>query len=169
MKNNDDIKNELREHSPFLLDKMKEREGGFQTPDGFFDSLADNIMDAVGKEDKEALVRPLYSKENNVVRKGNPFRWVAVAASLFLISGMGFWMMNQSNVVENEFAELEHFNQEQVLDYLDQHMGDFDLDDLANTGLISYEDIDYKNTEQISEDEADIYIEAILDELSDEI
>ncbi len=169
MKKKNNIGDELESLSPFLSEKMKEREGGFKVPDGYFERLTDQIMNGVREEGESATVRSISSAKFN--KKRNPIRWIAAAASMLLLIAAGFWMMNNTTSIPegNQWAELESYNEEQILKYLDDNTAEFDLDDLVESGMVGYSELGYNAVDQLSDEEAVDYLDVILDEISDDI
>ncbi len=164
MNKKDDILKELQEISPLLSKKLKEREGGFEVPDGFFDSFADTILDQVKEASNEAIVTPI----NKATSSNSPFKWVSLAASILLLVVAGFWMMNQ-NTSTSSWAKLEQMNAKEVLQYLDENMDDLELDDLMDSGIVSADEFGIEDHSNLSEEEKDIYLDVLLDEISEEI
>lgn len=160
------IKDELREQSPFLSEKFKENKGGFKMPEGYFESLSDRILEQVEEapETKMAHMDSLSSASPAKVKKIRPYRMIAAAASVMLLIVAGLWFMNPSETT-SQYAELEKLNEEGVLKYLDENMDEFDFDALVESGVVLDNSIDFKNVSELSDEETDIYIDAILEEI----
>lgn len=160
------IKDELREQSPFLSKKLKENRGGFKMPEGYFDTLSDRIMDRV-EEEKEAKVAYMDSSVSETpakVRKLRPYKMIAAAATVMLLVVAGLWLMNPSETT-SRYAELEQLDEKGVLEYLDKHMDEFDFNSLVESGVVLDNAVDFKNATELSEEETDNYIDAILEEI----
>lgn len=99
----------------------------FEAPAGYFDQLPMEILQAVKKADKQpAKVIPLYSK----VAKN--IRWAAAAILLLGISIGSYKMLNPSLSV-NAQDQLATVPQEEIGDYVQQHIDDFDGDMIENS------------------------------------
>lgn len=168
MKKNTDIQNELKEQSPFLSKKLKEAEGGFKVPSGYFDSLSDKILQEVKAEDATVVQIPNSTTDVISIKKKQPFRMIAAAASIALIVVAGLWLMPQSTVTHNPHAELEAYSEAEVLQYLDENMDDFGFEHLVESGIVSDTDIDFQDISNFSDEETDFYLESLLDD-SEEI
>ena len=160
------IKDELREQSPFLSEKFKGNKGGFKMPEGYFETLSDKILEKVEEESgaKIAHIDSLSSASPAKVKKIRPYRMVAAAASVMLLIVAGLWFMNPSKTT-SQYAELEQLNEEDVLQYLDENIDEFDFDALVESGIVLDNSIDFKNVSELSDEETDIYIDAILEEI----
>ncbi len=167
----DNVKDEFEKISPFLSDKLKDRKGGFKTPEGYFDKLTDDILSNIQeeKDGKRATVRGIASQPVGKSRSSSPFRWMAVAASLLLLVTAGFWFMNNSHTTADPLAEMERLNEEEVLQLLDENIDELQLEDLFETGIISSSDIDYQDARNLSEEEADKHLEYILADITEDI
>ena len=164
------IKDELKEQAPFLSQKLRETEGGFKVPDGYFESLSDKILQQVKEEANVATVVQLPSSTASVipVKKKSPFRMVAVAASILLMIVASLWFIPQSSGSNNPLAELENYSEAEVLQYLDDNMDDFGFEHLVESGILSETDVDFNDISNFSDEETDFYLESLLDD-SEEI
>jgi hypothetical protein len=170
MKKDKHIEDELREQSPFLSEKFKENKGGFKIPEGYFETLPDKILDKVEEESATKVVHidSLSSGSSAKVKKIRPYRLIATAASVMLLIVAGLWVMNPSETT-SQYTALEQLNEEGVLQYLDENMDEFDFSSLVESGIVMDNEIDFKDISELSDEETDIYIDAILEGDAEEI
>ena len=166
MKKEQYIKNELEDLSPLVSKKMEERKGGLQVPSGFFDTFGDNLIAQIKKEDSTSIVRPITSSEP--IKKSS-FKWMSIAASILLFLVAGFWMMNQNTSPDSNWAALENMNAKEVLQYLDENMEEIELEDLMDSNIISSAEIGLDEHASLSEADKDLYLDLLLEELTEEI
>lgn len=158
------IKDELKEQAPFLSQKLKETQGGFKVPDGYFESFSDRILQSVkedGMNGGTVVQLPSSTAFIESKKKKSPFRMIAVAASILLLVVAGLWFVPQNTSTDNQLAELENYSETEVLQYLDENMDDFGFEHLVESGIVSEADVDYHDISQFSDEETDFYLESL--------
>jgi len=119
-----DPKKELKELSP-LLAKLKEKGDGFRVPEGYFDSLQDQLAEKI-KEVNDGASPAAERKGILRVLRGESGRWAA-AAAIALLALAGLWFLwPEPNLLAPELA-LGEISAEEATAYVDATLEDYEL------------------------------------------
>jgi hypothetical protein len=159
MKEENEIKKELRGISPLLADQLPHKEG-FGLPDDYFAKLQTNLQKRLAETPAGPLAVPQQAK----VRKlGGRISW-AVAASIALLLAAGtFWSLSNKSVQQSPSA-INQLTANEVLAQLDEHIGDYDLQTALEAGIINYADFGYQDISELDDEEISLYIDGVLGE-----
>lgn len=164
----EEIRKELDQYAPSLRRPPSDERQGFRVPEGYFDTLPDRVL--ARHKGRHSDHKPLGPYAGGMARRLGlpPWRMAALAASLALVLVAAIWAVwgtgNQSFLKTGDLAGMEQFSEEQVLAYLDQQMDGLDWDLLIDAGILTPEDVDYANLSELSEEEKEWYLDAILEQ-----
>jgi hypothetical protein len=96
------------------------------TPEGYFDSLSDQILERVALEEKTKVI-PFYKRP-----------WLTIAASFILVAGAIYFMNTQSDGIDNNQEYSFDIEADEALDYLVES-GDIYLSDLLSLDIDGYD------------------------------
>ena len=166
---------ELEELSP-RLSEMKQRDDGFRTPDGYFESLEESVfrkMETLGSQRE-----PLLS----VTRGGGLRRWLLrpqimiAAAAVFVIVLSAKWFFSPKPVLITPTLPVvaQQLTEEEMIEaYVLENIRDFDVDQLAALApeplndSPQTQDLQGKKSPSIDDLSAE-ELELLLKEMSDE-
>lgn len=161
---NKKIEEELKDISPFLSDFLSKKTAEKAIPDGYFEALPLRLRLAKEKRNKSPRRILFFFSENG---GGTKFKRLAAAACLGLLLAWALWLFIPPKNAETntESVAPAQFSSVDVLRYLDNNIGDFQLEDLVNSGIITLEEIDYKVVSELSEEEQDMFINLTINDL----
>ena len=145
--NADNIRKELRSIAPNLEDLPKET--GMRVPDGFFDSLTDQVI----QEASEPKVRSLSTGRRV---------WMYAAAAIALIVVVSLIAIQGISGEDDLLAEM---TDEQAYDFVYANIDEFESTDLVD--LMDEENIDL--IFEIEDEELDDVIDELLDDINIEM
>lgn len=148
-RDSDALRKELEQEAPFLAG-LKDKPDGFSVPEGYFLQLSQSVLNKAAAERSPA--------PRKVVSLWPRF---AVAASVVAAIGLAIFLFlsDQPAADVASFA----FSEEEVHQYITQHIDDFDLDLLASFaatadpagGLFENADLDDPEVQQYMQDMLD--------------
>ncbi|MBP7272579.1 MAG: hypothetical protein KA974_01985 [Saprospiraceae bacterium] len=117
----EDLHNELSE-AP-LLRNLKSKQTPLAAPPQYFETFSNNILEKIKTESaSHTSQKPIHTMRN----------WWRIAASVLLLSGAfgGYWWYasQTTTVVNDAFADI---SDDEILNYIDTNIDDFDDDMLA--------------------------------------
>jgi|AntRauTorckE5430_2_1112549.scaffolds.fasta_scaffold02097_4 hypothetical protein len=134
MKEKDNIKQELEEWSPLLAQMRKEIKppAGQAVPEGYFDSLADQVLEKVKAEETSPL-RVVHTG-----RRSDRAVWYRGAAAVALIAVAigGLWYSGQEEA-SIPSVSLADVGQREAAAYVNSNIGDFELSLLKEAALLN--------------------------------
>ena len=158
MKKNDEIREELKELSPFLA-KMK-RENAFKVPKNYFESLPDKVLEQV-RPQPVTQQTPQISWFDRLIDSFavllQPRYAVGLATVAILLVAGVFYMQKSADPVVNPDASLAQ--------YISDNIDDFDADMIYEWSIASGNSEDLPDNS--TSDPTDIYIDEIIDGLDD--
>lgn len=109
----------MSENKDLLPEMLKgsQRRHGFRTPPGYFENLADQIMDQVESQTSESNTRIISLRS----------LWKFGVAASIAIAIVIWWPRGQQ---AQEILLAEDFTGKELADYVVQHLDEFDLQDL---------------------------------------
>jgi len=122
------------------------------TPEGYFDNLSDQILERVSLEEKTKVI-PLHKRT-----------WLNVAASIILMTGAIYLMNTQTSGIDNTTEYVLDIEADEAFDYLVENE-DLYLSDLLKYDIYNY-DFDNETTDIQILEETDL--DAFLNELDQE-
>lgn len=171
MNNLENINEELKKVAPGLLNQKMEL--GHHTPEGYFDLLPEILLVRKEQDVAELGVMPGYFEkmQDEVINQIKPptsrmsriiplIRTLSVAASVIVLFGVGYLMMNPATTVDAPLAM--EISTEEAMEFLGDNIADLDLNSLVESGML--ED-DFLTDEDINLEDSEI--NNILDELED--
>jgi len=162
MKNKKEIEEELEALAP-SFSKM-EKEEVFKVPDNYFNELSDQIMGELNFPKEEIVVGRKESwwtiLIDNLMSLLQP-RIAVGLASLMLMFGSIFYLMNRTGVEDNHLAKI---SAEEASLYILENIDDFE-DELLYDIALEVENIDVNNFE---EKELNEYLDDIIDDMEDD-
>ena len=167
MNKKDDIREELREHSPFLS-KLKDQEEAFKVPKGYFKSLPDEIMRQIKAEENPISPQSSPSILDQLI---NQLQWLlqprpALAlASIAVLIAIGISFLGSDNIPTTENDLWADISSEEINQYVASNIEDFDTDLLIETGNID-PDWELNTMEDLEEEELDMIIDELIDDIS---
>ncbi|MBL7771821.1 MAG: hypothetical protein JNM95_03040 [Chitinophagaceae bacterium] len=122
----------------------------YEVPVGYFDQLEASI--------NKKIISP--KPEMKPMRKVSPvFSFLSIAASILLVLGLAFWMMNQKNTLSVE-QQMAKISTHEIQEYMNAHPSEFGSD-------LSFENID-ENQIDIMSLETEVYDNFDLKNMSSE-
>ena len=116
------------------------------TPEGYFDTLTDQILERVSQEEKTKVI-PLYKRT-----------WLTIAASFILVAGAIYLMNTQSDGIDNNPEYTLDIEADEALDYLVEN-GDLYLTDLLSLDIYEYNlDSEASNFDILEETDLDEFL-----------
>jgi hypothetical protein len=174
MSNKENLDDELKGISPFLLD-LKKREDGRKVPPGYFDQFDANLMQKIATSD---IKRPGMAKQSP--EKGmwasfsKPRLLMSIAAAMVLLLS-AFWFLKPTTSSEQVNPLALELSADDVEAYVLENIHDFDSEQLA--ALLDHESLSEQPTQTEPKNpkkkrpELDLKPEdmaPLLDEMSDE-
>jgi hypothetical protein len=139
------------------LRELRERGDGFRMPDNYLQDLRERLPAAVA-ERPSARIRPLTRRRS----------WLAIAASVALLLSLGWaWLASPDRspaTVEQTLAaaDLDALSDEDILAYVEENIGDFELSLLYENELPANPAQDL--TETFSDEDLDILYYELMEE-----
>ena len=134
MKDRDDIQQELEKLSPELAKLRQQPTRSPGPPPGFFDSLADRVLERATAEDK----RPLNVVWRNRSRsKGQWVTWLAVAAAALLVLSVSLYIFSPSVRPEESLAGL---SDAEARAYIEGNIDEFSINLMLEAELVQTDD-----------------------------
>ena len=165
MNKKDEIKEELREHSPFLF-KMKEKEEAFKVPVDYFKSLPDEVLSRVNVESPERLnsIPTLWDQFLQHIQWLMQPRPVMAIASIALLIAVGVALLRPGATEADSSVQWADISAEEINQYVSSNIEEFDTDLLLQHSAL---DPDWElNPElDLDEEELDLLIDEIIDDL----
>jgi len=164
MKENQEIRNELEEISPFLAGMKKEQP--FKVPAQYFEQLQDDVLQQVKAETQKEANPGLSWLDRGIASFLLLFqpRYAVGFASIaiLLVAGIYFSRIETDStaVSKNTFADLD---MEETQEYIASNIEEFESEWLMD--LAMEEGFGEEETE--TGDETDLYLEEIINELDD--
>jgi hypothetical protein len=161
MSNNREIKEELQELSPFLLE-MKKKEDPFKTPEGYFRRLPGDVLARLHRDKSQAYL-PAWLDH----LAGNLRTWfwpryaLAFATATVLIVAGIFFMQNRAEEFPSVIADL---SEEEIDEYIKANIEEFDLALLVEA-IGPGPELEVFPVLDMEEDELEKYLDDILDEI----
>ena len=127
MKEQDDIRKELEQLSPFLRE-MKDRKEGFKAPVGYFKELPDEVWQRLKPV---APAQPSWQERLDafLVSLWQP-RFALAFASGALLVVAAWWLLQRNDAApatpQIAAVQLSDITEEDLLTYVTQHIADFD-------------------------------------------
>ncbi len=168
MKNND-IKKELQELSP-LLSTLKEQQAPFRVPEGYFDTLQDDVWiriqaeQALPEKAKEAQASKWASILSAWQVLLSPRLAITFATLTIVITAGIFWFSSQEQEIENPLAML---TASEAAAYIQENIHEFDTELLIQVST-TYPDLNIILENNLNEKEIEQYLQEVIDELDDE-
>jgi hypothetical protein len=172
MKRPDDIRKELEELSPRLLN-IKEQGEGFNLPPNYFQTLQNQVLEKL-KADEPAHV-------NNSVATGPSWwdqvkaqlqfllqpRWALSLATIALLVSFGLgWMLQQNQADGSKLnTELAKLDQQTLDAYIQDNLHEFDTETLLE--FASIQGI-RPNFDELAPEELDQYLDQLIQDLDEE-
>ncbi|MDX2280221.1 MAG: hypothetical protein NW218_11580 [Saprospiraceae bacterium] len=174
MSNKENLDDELKGISPFLLD-LKKREDGRKVPPGYFDQFDANLMQKIATSD---IKRPGMAKQSPEKRMWASFTkprlLMSIAAAMVLLFS-AFWFLKPTTASEQVNPLALELSADDVEAYVLENIHDFDSEQLA--ALPDHESLSEQPTQTEPKNpkkkrpELDLKPEdmaPLLDEMSDE-
>lgn len=129
---------------------------GNTPPEGYFDSLSDQVLERVAREEKTKVI-PFYKRS-----------WLNIAASFIIVAGAIYLMNSHPTGIENTTEFAMDIEADEALDYLVES-GDLNLSDLLSLDIDEYDLAnETSNFEIIEEADLDDFLNELdLDDLED--
>lgn len=161
MKNRDEIKDELKELSPFLL-KHKNEQEGYGVPKDYFKSLPDEVMNQLGitieneREEKENWFAQLLESIQYFFQP----RYALAYASVALLVMVGLYFTNKTTTdyaLPIAAATILNELPDDILnEYISTNIGEFDettlTEEIADNVEVSLPGLDLENDEELMDE-----------------
>lgn len=168
MKQKDNIKEELKAISPFLDGKLSKKQG-YTVPKNYFKQLPNELMKQAVYQ-QPGIAQKTGSTKRNAWWKilfAAPMRYKTMAG---LGLGLLLLMVNVfSKTEENPYQHLSQLSAVEVSQYLDENIDHFELEDLVEANIVSNQDFDFENVNQMDAELINTYLEDIEFALDEDI
>ncbi len=170
-KKGQEVKEELRELSPFLS-QLKEKPAPFRIPEDYFEKMQQEVFSKIHSEE----LAPKTSEPADIVRRINSWisslSWLfypklaVVFASVLILVVAGYLALfnEPGGAIPKEFADL---STTEVSAYVDKNLDKFDDDELSENIALS-EDASILPDEKIGDEEISRYLDDVLDDIAPE-
>ncbi|HMR42196.1 MAG TPA: hypothetical protein PKC40_00110 [Saprospiraceae bacterium] len=169
MKDKNGLREELESLSPFLR-KLKEKETGMQAPENYFKELPDRVLSQIREEirTKAAPQKPGSSWVDNCIQYIQWFLQPRAAVAfgvvlLGIIAGVIFWNYEKTTPAP-PIAAMEEVSSEELYDYLESNIEDFDSELLLELGW-SEQQPGFFNEFDFDVNDINDYLEENIDEI----
>lgn len=162
-----ELQDELRELFPELEDRKPE---GFRVPYNYFEQLPDQVMQRIRLESDHSRqiqpgIRQIWSQRMAAV-------WAAIwqpryaiglaGVAMVLVAGVWFYTHQAS-----EPEQTASLTQEEIGQYVSDHLTEFDEEQLVEQSLITHEAASEGKTLPLQEEEINQYLEQNLNDLDE--
>ena len=165
MNKKDEIREELRDHSPFLF-KLKEKKEAFKVPKDYFEKLPDEILSRVktNTPEKVATTPSLWDKFFEQIQWLLQPKPALALAGIALLIAVGIAFLRSGAGDANATLQWADISAEEINQYVSSNIEDFDTE-----LLLQHSDLDPEwelNPElDFDEEELDFLIDEIIDEI----
>ena len=167
------IQKELEDISPFLAE-IKKGKQAFQVPEGYFHKMQNEVLQQVKHNSSSATPSQTFFQKiiadsiRTIQLLAQP-RYVMQAATFALLIAAGIYFLktetNISPIKEGSTEFLADISIEEINEYIEANIDEFELDELIDMATIETNDsYDFTESTQTDNQELEEYIDEIIDE-----
>lgn len=172
MKDKKQLKEELKELSPWLL-SMKEQGDGLKVPANYFEKLKEDVLARVKQPEPEPVPQPatpgwLDTLLENIRARFQPRYRLAYAFAALVVLVAAILVLRTQNDHTNslEAMALENVSSEELLEYIGNHLDDFAPEDLLTARPEGAEDLSLPQLVPApDESEIEDYLDGIMHDI----
>lgn len=166
MNRKNEIKEELKEHSPFLS-KLKEEELPFKVPDRYFQNLQAEVLRQVKAEEAPAKAQKIWLEQLlEQIKWWLQPRPALALASMVLLVAVGLNFLSNNSTATSDFS-LADLSEEEIRNYVSDNLDEFDLDLILQVNA-SDPEWELNPTLDLKDAELEQYLDEIIDEIEEE-
>ncbi len=128
---NKELLEELQALSPQLAE-LKNQDDGFKVPPGYFENLADEVLDKIQEARKASHTeRP---QQAPIIGLHTRRRWmIGIAAAATIVLASALWLFNPQPDANTTTASLEQLPTDVLLDYIQENLAEFETEELVGS------------------------------------